>query len=148
MTRIDFYAIADSDHEGRMHFACRLIEKAFALGNKVLVLTDGDVHAQAMDELLWTFKPESFIPHLQIKDIQDASAHGTDVVISNGDDYHEHHDVLVNLTQQTPAFFSRFQRLSEIVMHTPDHLQQSREHYKFYQHQGYPIHFHDLRERP
>ncbi|HCX27128.1 MAG TPA: hypothetical protein DHT34_05415, partial [Cellvibrionales bacterium] len=44
-----------------------------------------------------------------------ASATGEILVACSGDP-RDHHDVLVNLTEQTPECFSRFTRVAEVVM--------------------------------
>lgn len=58
--RADFYVLPAS--EDRHHFACRLIEKAYKLGNSVWLRLDEDAVAE-LDASLWAFKPESFVPH-------------------------------------------------------------------------------------
>ena len=53
--------------------------------------------------------------------------------------------VLVNLHAEPPPFFSRFERLAEIV--GVDGLAAGRERFRFYRERGYEMRTHDLRER-
>ena len=44
-------------------FACKLIEKAYRSGCFCYVLTDSAEQSRIIDDLLWTFRAGSFIPH-------------------------------------------------------------------------------------
>lgn len=134
MTKIDFYVLSDTTPAARWLFACRLIDKAYRLGHRVLVALDNQADAQAFDELLWTFKPESFIPHHVI-----GSGKTAPVEITYTTDTGEHNNVLLNLSRSVPVYFSRFERLGEVVIQEPEVLQVTREHFHFYKERGYPI---------
>ena len=41
----------------------KLLEKALARGWRVVVQTVDDLRLKALDDLLWTYAPESFLPH-------------------------------------------------------------------------------------
>ena len=55
-----------------------------------------------------------------------------------------HDQVLLNLRDEWPQFFSRFQRLVEIVSLDEEDRRLARERYKFYRDRGYEIQKHDL----
>ena len=63
MPKVDFYSLQQSDEQARLFFACRLTEKVLGQKLKIYIHTDSESAAQEMDDLLWSFKPESFIPH-------------------------------------------------------------------------------------
>lgn len=148
MTRIDFYILADTASEARWHFTCRLVDKALTSGLQILVVTDSLAEAQLLDNLLWTFKPESFIPHGLFDPNDTVAAMATtmtttpvivtDITLTE-DQLAQHHGLLINLSQQIPAWFSRFERVSEIVIQEPMVLKTTREHFSFYRERGYPI---------
>ena len=52
--------------------------------------------------------------------------------------------VLINLAEQVPTFFSRFDRTLEIVKSTEPCRRMSRERYRFYQQRGYILKHHNL----
>ena len=62
-TRVDFYVLNTNLPGGRLKLTCRVVEKAYKQGNRVLIQTAGREQAMQLDELLWTFRAGSFIPH-------------------------------------------------------------------------------------
>jgi len=141
MTLIDFYVLQQHAVADQRHFACRLIEKAVKQGNRVMVATKDAEESKILDETLWSFRANSFIPHT----VQgDALSQESTVLLSHQEDDKSHHDVLVNLKLTVPLHFSRFQRLVEIVVKEPSVLDNSRRNYAFYKQRGYPINTHKL----
>ena len=134
MTQVDFHILPDTSVEARWLYTCRLVEKATGLGNNVLIAVDTQDEAQTLDDLLWSFKPESFIPHQII-----GGENETNVEITFSDKTGDHQQVLINLRSQVPEYFSRFARLAEIVIQESNILENTREHYRFYKQRGYPI---------
>ena len=63
MPEVVFYLIQAPTPDGVRHFACRLAETAWLRGRKVFVHTDSGNAARQLDELLWTFRQDSFVPH-------------------------------------------------------------------------------------
>lgn len=139
MTRIDFYILEQEEPAGRELFACRLVEKAYQQGHQVYVNTVDESQAGRMDELLWTFRSGSFIPHtcVDAEDDPDSRVH-----IGYGADPLQYNDVLVNLAAEVPLFFSRFQRVAEIV--DPNAREQARERFRFYRDRGYDLKSHNI----
>lgn len=134
MTQVDFYILPETTSEARWLFACRLIDKVQRMGMSVLVAMDSEADACAFDELLWTFKPESFIPHQLLNGGKPAP-----VEITFNQEAGNHQGLLLNLSKTTPPYFSRFERLSEVVIQEQQSLQSSRERFSFYKSRGYPI---------
>ena len=145
MTRVDFYVLSGQDPQQRLLFACRLAEKAFSRGNRVLIQTDTEASARALDDLLWTFRDDAFIPHALLN-ASDAPAE-CPVSISWHDDPGHHHDVIVNLSSGLPSFVGRFRRFVSIVVQHDQVLDYTRNHYKYLKDRGYPINNHDMRLR-
>lgn len=141
MTRIDFYVLSDSDAAGAEALACRLTEKIYKLGHQVYVHVDSDAQAQRLDTLLWTFRPGSFVPHARHCEDQQ---NPVPVLIGCGIEPESHIDVLVNLAAEVPGFFSRFDRVAELVAGTPEHRAQAREKFRFYRDRGYALQTHNL----
>jgi DNA polymerase-3 subunit chi len=63
MADISFYILSSQSQQERLLFACKLIEKAYRSGVFCYVLTDSDGQSRQLDNLLWTFRAGSFIPH-------------------------------------------------------------------------------------
>ncbi|WP_237054775.1 DNA polymerase III subunit chi [Microbulbifer sediminum] len=139
MTRIDFYVLSsDQPHQGDV-FACRLAEKAFRAGMRVLLAVDDRTRAGQLDELLWTFREDSFLPHAPQAGEQHAA-----VEINCGEDPGLHHGLLINLCTEIPAWFSRFERLAEIVVQQPESLARSRSRFSHFRDRGYPLQSHRI----
>ncbi len=142
MTRIDFYILPETAARERLVFACRLAQRALQAGSQVYLAVDNAEQARELDQLMWDFRPESFLAH----DCEGQTRLQAPVAIGFGDDCGNHHDLLINLKQQIPDYFSRFERLAEIVCQDDQILAKTREHFTFYRDRGYPIQSHNLKQ--
>ncbi|AFU98338.1 DNA polymerase III subunit chi [Simiduia agarivorans] len=134
MTRIDFLAVNDASPEARLHLAARLTQRALREGRRILIACTDAGQQATLDSLLWTFEPESFIPHAT--DIADPQS---PVTLCTGEECGDHHDVLINLQSPAPAFFSRFERLFEVICQDPSILSSTRANWAYYKSRGYPL---------
>lgn len=154
MTRIDFYVLPQDDIETRHLFACRLVEKAYRLGHSIYVHSDDDAQANALDQMLWSFREASFVPHQVLH--ADTDIDSDNVIVHIGyprrNGVHseppgvESHGLLVNLSSEVPECFSRFERVSEIVVQHPRVQQATRSNFRFYRDRGYELQTHDMRK--
>lgn len=137
MLRIDFYVLQAQSHQDRLQFAVRLAEKAWAQNCTVVFRVSNEAAAQALDRLLWEYKPESFLPH---------GRPPTDdpMVVTTDTQEIPTRDLLINLGQNLPAHLEQFQRLAEIVIQVPDILEQTRRRYGIYKDMGHTINTHKL----
>lgn len=137
MTRIDFYLLSERG-EGTLTTVCRLSEKAVA-ANKTLYVRVAD--AQAADQLdgaLWTFRQGSFVAHERYSgDAIEAPA--PPVLIGSVEAPHSHQDILINLGDDVPPWFSSFDRVLEVVDADPARRKPSRERYRFYKDRVYTL---------
>jgi DNA polymerase-3 subunit chi len=140
MTRIDFYLLASSDPHSRRVTACRLIEKAFRQGHKIYLHTSFEDETKMLDDLLWTFRQGSFVPH----ELYPGASSEAPVVIGHGSPPEGMSDVLVNLGSEIPAGFERFARVAEFIDEDEAVKQAGRVRYKGYQAQGHEIQTHHL----
>ena len=141
MTRVDFYGFATGAAGDPLHLACRLLEKAQGQGLRVYVNAPSEPVARALDRLIWTFRQDSFIPH-GLFGAADGSL--TQVLIGWDRDPTGESQVLLNLAPDVPLYFSRFERLAEVVGADPDARQRGRERYRFYRDRGYPLDYHEM----
>lgn len=143
MLKIDFYILAESGSAPRLQFACRLIEKAYQNKHRVYVHTEDQNTAHALDEMLWTYRDDSFIPHNLYGDGPDPAP---PVQIGYAATPEKQRDILINLSKAVPAFYQQFNRLIEIIPQEPELQARGRENYRFYRSQGYEIATHKLEE--
>lgn len=141
MTRVDFYVLPSATPQARQRLACRLAEKAYNLAHQVYIHTDDARQAQQLDTLLWTFRDGSFVPH-ECFDLDTDAA--VPVLIGHREAPDNVNQVLINLQPDVPMFFSRFERVVEIVDQDELVRQQGRQRYQFYRERGYPLQTHKL----
>lgn len=139
MTRVDFYILADARPLGRERVACRLAEKAYQHDQKLYIHTDSGAQARSVDELLWTFRQHSFIPHACF-----TKGESEPVLIGGSDEPPADRAILINLGAEVPRFFSRFERVMEIVDGAPERRADGRRRFRFYHDRGYPLNTHEL----
>ncbi len=141
MTRIDFYLLQDAQPAAQTQFTCRLTEKAFKQGHQVYINTASGPQLKQLDDLLWTFRDGSFLPH----GIYEATAETIHpVLLGHAVEPEGPSDVLVNLSNDVPPFFSRFNRVAELVGGNEEQRQSARERYRFYKDRGYHLDTHNL----
>ncbi len=140
MTRIDFYVGQTASLQARLKLACKLVDKAYKRNLHVYIHTDSAATSGQADDLLWTFDPLSFIPH----ELASSKATQSPVLIGHDFEPMEHCELLINLSNQTPAFFSRFERLAEILDQEEPVIRAGRKRYQFYRDRGYNLEYHQL----
>lgn len=80
--------------ESQRGLLCRWVEEFYETGHKVQILVGSSVAAQNLDQLLWTFSQESFIPH-RILSSSDSQCTVEPVVITIGETLLDGYPVLV-----------------------------------------------------
>jgi len=64
MPRADFYLIAKPRFiEKPLLLVCELARKAHDSGQSLLILVNSMTQAEVLDDLLWEFDPDAYIPH-------------------------------------------------------------------------------------
>ncbi len=135
MTRVDFY-IVEKPGDDRFGVACRLAQKAYEAGQRAHLHVADAAQATRLDELLWTFRQGSFIPHAVAGSPE---AEAAPLVIGHGGEPDAPYQLLFNLAGDVPPFFSRFERVIEVIGDTPQEVSEGRERYRFYRDRGYPL---------
>jgi DNA polymerase-3 subunit chi len=131
--QVDFYVLNGTAPQERWRYVCRLTEKAYLRGMSVAILAPGADEVRALDELLWTFSDQSFVPHQVCTAQADAGAAAPVQLMQAlpaGGSFAP--DVLVNLTEQLPAEPGRFARIVEILDAQPQRRRLGRERFKAY----------------
>lgn len=132
MTRIDFH----SNVSNKIAYACRLAHKAYSAKNRIVIVAS-DPDLAALDRMLWTFSELDFLPHVAATD---PLAVQTPIVLAKSDHAAlPHHQVLINLSPDTPAQFASFERVIEIISTVDTEIAAGRTRYSFYKERGYPL---------
>ena len=137
MTRIDFY----SGVTDKLRTVCQLSHKAMQNGVRTVVSSSDATILEALDKLLWHHPVTAFIPHCR-SDAEDAGL--MPVVLNNGSEKFPFHDLLISLHEECTPFFSRFERVIEIIGSDEQESRLGRERYRFYKDRGYELRHFDL----
>jgi DNA polymerase-3 subunit chi len=130
--KVEFYVRPDSQPVGRLKLACQLAAKAWRAGLPVFVRGADAAQCAELDELLWRFKGETFIPHNLHDEQPDAP-----VVIGIDQPPATAQAVLINLHPQIAANCEQFSRIIEIVNQQPEQLELARDNFRLYRQRGY-----------
>ncbi|MEE9396652.1 MAG: DNA polymerase III subunit chi [Methylococcales bacterium] len=142
-TRVDFYILQSTNMRNRQEFACKLTEKAYRLGHKVFIRTDSPEETRQLDNLLWTFRAGSFIPHTLKPEDQDDGLQAP-IQLGTQCEGSEHLDLLINLSAQMPSEYTRFKRIAELIDQNDPVRESGRQHYRQYQREGCELTTHKL----
>ena len=138
MTRVDFYILPEDNRISPLNYTARLVEKAFRRGHQIYIHTLDESQTKQLSEELWQ-RPESFLAHGE-----GTSSQHQPIQISHLGEPGQHGDVMVNLAGTIPTFFSRFQRVAEIVPGKPESRSQSRDNFRYYKERGYALNTHNI----
>jgi DNA polymerase-3 subunit chi len=140
MPRADFYLIAKPRFRDEpLRLVCELARKASDAGQPLLVLAASMAQAEALDELLWEFDPDAYVPHQLAGDEDDDL---TPVLIAAPE-----HDVALRplvLNLRDGAVEGAFERVLEVVPADDSARGPLRERWKQYQARGVEVKKHDM----
>ena len=142
MTTIDFYVLDSSVARSREQFACRLAEKAYSKGVGVYLHVADETAASNLDEMLWTFRDGSFLPHARVE--SKTAADSPIIVGCNPPSGESTKEMLINLAEEVPAFYGSFTRVAEVAGPAEPDRKRAREHFRIYRKNGIEPTTHDM----
>lgn len=93
-----------------------------------------------MDDLMWTYSDNSFLPHAILDDSADNDA----PVIIGHKAMQSSAFLLINLSDEVPEQIENFERVAEIINEAPRTLQLGRKRFSAYKQADYPLHYHEI----
>ncbi|WP_404363427.1 DNA polymerase III subunit chi [Marinobacter sp.] len=139
-----FHILAQPTPAARYLHAVRLVDKAFHQGDRVCIVCDSVRQAEELDDLLWQFRPDAFIPHSVVPD---SATHCPDPVgILLCPPSAEEWDTVIILSATLPADADRFKRLALVAQNDPEILNQARSHFRQLRALGIEPKVHDQRK--
>jgi DNA polymerase-3 subunit chi len=139
--RADFYLIArDRFRADPLLLVCELARKATDAGQHALVLARDAAQAEALDDLLWSFDPDAYIPH-QIAGADEDEDEAA-VLIAAPDTDAPSRPLLINLRDDPPR--GAFERVLEVVPADESARGPLRERWKHYQSLGFELKKYDM----
>jgi DNA polymerase-3 subunit chi len=132
VTRIEFL----HDAPDRVAAAADWLRKAWQMRRPVLVYVPERQTAEQLDRLLWTQPATGFLPHCGA---ESSLATETPIILSDNLETLPQDRCLLNLGNELPPGFSRFEELIEVVSTADTDRLSARERFKFYRERGYAI---------
>jgi DNA polymerase-3 subunit chi len=140
MPRADFYLIDKPRfREQPLLLVCELARRAFAAQQPTLILVRDFEQAEAVDELLWTFDEDAFIPHQLAGDDDDADT--AVLIVPPGIDTADR-PLVINLREGCAP--GRFERVLEVVAADPAERDGSRTRWREYARLGFEVNKFDM----
>ena len=145
--RADFYLIAKPRFRDEpLLLVCELAKKAHAANQPMLVLARDMEQAERLDDLLWSFEPDAFIPHAiagsGFDEGGDDDEGETDVLIAPPEIDAPMRPLVLNL--RDAAVPGEFARVLEVVPADPAAREPLRERWKQYKARGFALNKHDM----
>ena len=142
MAEVSFYILPTESIRERYEFACKLIEKAYRSGHFCYVLTDNAEQSRIIDDLLWTFRAGSFIPHQiftgKLPDLENV------ILIGSMKHPENWQKTIFNLSSHFPDAGSQTKRILEILDNSETTKAAGRQRYRQYQQAGFATTKHDM----
>ncbi|GAB3781812.1 DNA polymerase III subunit chi [Dyella agri] len=138
--RADFYLIDKPRfREQPLLLVCELTKRAFASQQPTLILARDHAQAEELDELLWAFDEDAFIPHQLAGDDDDADT--AVLIVPPGIDTPDR-PLVINLREN--CHDGRCERVLEVVAADPAERDGSRLRWREYQRRGFELHKNDM----
>jgi DNA polymerase III subunit chi len=134
MAAVQFYHLLTSPLDRALP---KLLEKAYAAGYRLLVVTGSEEHAEHLNELLWTYSQDSFLPHGTSKD-----GHSEDqpIFISTNSESPNSAKLLVVTDGSAPENVGSFERVLDMFDgNNPEALAKARQRWVLYKNNGHSV---------
>lgn len=139
-TQVMFYLLEQEQKQEnatqQSHFhACLQAANFYRQNQRVFIYCQNQQMAHQLDELLWAFEPDSFVPHNLPGE---GPKNGAAVEISWQNPTNRR-AILINLTSTVPNFANQFSHIVDFVPSDETLKQQARERYKGYRQWGFQV---------
>jgi len=141
MPRADFYLIQkERFREQPLLLVCELARRALAAGQPTLILARDAEQAEALDELLWSFDDDAYLPH-QIAGV-DEDDEVTPLLVVPPEVDTPARPLVINLRDAVAP--GPFERVLEVVPADESARGPLRDRWRHYQAQGLDLNKHDM----
>ncbi|WP_159818097.1 DNA polymerase III subunit chi [Colwellia sp. 20A7] len=146
-TQVMFYLLNDekaenndnnaetTDKSSAFYHACLQASHFYRQNQRVFIYTQDKEQAEKIDELLWAFDTDSFVPHNLVGE---GPKQGAMVEISDKP-LRGRRPVLINLTETMPTFANQFQFIVDFVPSDETLKQKARERFKTCRQLGFQV---------
>jgi DNA polymerase-3 subunit chi len=142
-TQVMFYLLPAADKtdaseinaSSALYHACLQASYFYRQNQRVFIYTQDQISAEQVDEMLWAFDSDSFVPHNLSGE---GPKQGAAVEISHNAP-RGRRPVLINLTNTVPDFANQFQLIVDFVPNDETLKQLARERFKACRQRGFQV---------
>lgn len=143
MSRADFYLVGKPRfREQPLLLVCELVRKAIDAELQVLILARDMQQAETLDDLLWSFDPDAFLPHQIFDGDEMLEEDEVPVLIATPEMDPPTRSLVINLRDVCAP--GPFDRVLEVVPADPAMREPLRERWKEYKARGYILNSHEM----
>lgn len=143
MARADFYLIAKPRFRNEpLRLVCELARRAFEAEQPALILVRDEAQAEELDDLLWSFDPDAYLPHqiAGVAEVEDDEV--TPILVVPPGVETPSRPLVINL--RDAAATGEFVRVLEVVPADASAREPLRARWREYQHRGFELAKHDM----
>lgn len=142
MTEIGFYHLQRSPLEVALP---KLLEKVLEAGKRAVVMAGSDERVDALNAALWTYRPDSFLPHGSAKDGHDEAQ---PIYLSTSDENPNGAEILILTDGATSDRFADYERCLEMFDGRDEHaVEAARARWKSYKAAGHGVVYYQQTDR-
>ncbi|USD38016.1 MULTISPECIES: DNA polymerase III subunit chi [Ferrimonas] len=146
MANATFYVMAPDAEPDHLTLACLLASDCYRRGQPVYIHCQDQGQSHEIDEKLWQFDPQRFVPHNLVGE---GPRGGAPVEIGHNDQFSsKKRPVLINLSATVPQFAVEFAQIFDFVPAADDAKVQARERFRAYRQLKVALTTHDLAKQP
>ena len=140
MTSQVFFNLLDANSEqlseqDHLQLACVKAASFYRQNQRVFIFCDDQQMAHSIDELLWAFDADSFVPH----NLPGEGLHSGSPVEISWQAPTNNRNILINLSSQVPSFASQFSQIIDFVPTDEALKKLARLRYRAYQQLGFNV---------
>lgn len=143
MPRADFYIIPEPSLP--LRFVCQLASRVREEGCDLYIHAASKAEALTLDDLLWTFRDISFLPHALV---DEAEALDCPIVIGWEGAEGPPRQALLNASGALPQSIAGYERIIDAAPADPKARDLARQRYKHYRDQGLEVRHHKIEPAP
>lgn len=132
--KVEFQLLSSGGENERIDKACALAEHAWRKGERVRLAVGDNAQAQYIDEALWTFREDSFVPHERVTDAAHAE---TPVLVALHQQLKQlPQGVVINLSAEPVGICDAVSRVVEVLAASDVARAEGRTRYRQYRDAG------------
>lgn len=137
MPAVEFHILSEAGDVARLRHACQLVDAAYKDGKRVAIQVGDGGEAQKLDDMLWTFHDQAFIPHEIATPSSPSNARIMALIGTTTP--RTFSKQLINLGTSIPDDLESIEHVIEVVDGDAQRKQLARDRYKQYRERGWQL---------